>query len=207
MELFKMLLEVEMRKEILLEVTFEKFAQKGYNTTLSEIALGAGIRKQSIYNHFENKDDLLYETIKTELIYFYSTKTAEFNEYMSLETKEALKSMFFSICNYYKDINKLKFWRWILLIESIDLFTRSRDLIRQNEGKFYKRVFELIKRERQEIDINEQEIWPAVQTFVVMIHGVLDGMLLYHDVYDSQILIENTWNHYWKSIENIVKKK
>ena len=191
-----------MRKK-LLKVAFEKFAQKGYNTALSEIAESAGIKKQSIYNHFENKDDLLYETIKTELLFFYSTKTLEFDGYVDLEPKEALKTMFFSICNYYNDINKLKFWRWILLIESEELFTRCRDIIRLNEGNFYYRVKLNLESEMKLRGDQEEILWSALQTFVVMVHGVLDGMLLYHDIYDSQILIESTWNFYWKSIENI----
>ncbi|MBE0451369.1 MAG: TetR/AcrR family transcriptional regulator [Clostridia bacterium] len=184
-------------------MAFEKFAQKGYNTTLSEIAQGAGIKKQSIYNHFENKDELLYETIKIELLSFYSTKSLEFDSYMDLEPKEALKTMYYSICDYYKDINKLKFWRWLLLIESKELFTKCRDLIRQNEGKFYNRVKDLLEGEIKKSGIEDEMLWPSIQTFVVMIQGVLDGMLLYHDVYDSQILIENTWNFYWKSFENM----
>lgn len=192
-----------MRKELLLEVAFEKFAQKGYNTSLSEIAQGAGIRKQSIYNHFKDKDELLYETIKIELLSFYASKSSEFEGYMQLDVKEALRAMFFSICNYYRDINRLKFWRWILLIESKELFTRCRDLIRRNEGKFYSPVKLLLERETEGCNVKEEELWIAVQTFVVMVHGVLDGMLLYHEVYDPQMLIENTWYIYWKSVENL----
>ncbi len=194
-----------MRKELLLEVAFEKFAQKGYNTSLSEIAQGAGIRKQSIYNHFKDKDELLYETIKIELLSFYASKSSEFEGYMQLDVKEALRAMFFSICNYYRDINRLKFWRWILLIESKDLFTRCRDLIREKEGKFYSRIKLLLERELEGYNVNEDELKIAVQSFVVMIHGVLDGMLLYHEVYDSHILIENTWLFYWQSINNLKK--
>lgn len=47
-----------MRKEKILRIAYEKFSEKGYNTPLSEIAVAAGIKKQSIYNYFENKDAL-----------------------------------------------------------------------------------------------------------------------------------------------------
>ena len=79
---------------MLLEVTFEKFAQKGYNTSLSEIAQGAGIKKQSIYNHFHDKDELLYTTIENELLNFYTTKSMEFENYMQLTPKDALGKLF-----------------------------------------------------------------------------------------------------------------
>lgn len=196
-----------MRKELLLDVAYEKFAQKGYNTTLSEIATGAGIKKQSIYNYFENKEDLLYETIKIELLHFYTTKSSEFDTYMDLDAEEALKAIFFSICLYYKDINKLKFWKWISLIESKELFNRCRDLIRENEGKFYNRVTGIIEKEMQKRDIDKEVYFPAIVTFVVTIHGVMDGMLLYHDIYDAQLLIESTWSYYWNGIEHILNKR
>lgn len=195
-----------MRREKLLEVAFYKFAEKGYNTTLSEIADGAGIKKQSIYNHFKSKDDLLYETIKNEIHNFYSIKSEEFASYRGLGVEDSFKSMFFSICNYYKDINKLKFWRWILLIESKELFTKTRDLIRQNESKFYTNTKNILQNEIKNSAISDQEIWGAIQTFVVMVHGVLDSMLLYRDVFESEILIQNTWNFYWSSLSNIIKK-
>lgn len=189
-----------MTKEALLEVAFEKFAAKGYNTTLSEIAQGAGIKKQSIYNHFKNKDDLLYETIRIELLGFYSSKNEEFERFVQLPPAEALRAMFFSICEYYRDINKLKFWRWILLIESRELFIRCRETIRENERAVYGRVAELLKAIFGVADADESGYNAAVLSFVVMIQGVLDGMLLYHGVYDPQILAENAWSHYWKSV-------
>ena len=196
-----------MRKELLLEVTFEKFAQKGYNTTLSEIAQGAGIKKQSIYNHFHDKDELLYTTIENELLNFYTTKSLEFENYMQLTPKDALGKMFYSICSYYREINRLKFWRWILLIESKQLFMRCRDLIRANEKTFYNRVKILLEQEFCGTGTTEDDHWKAVQTFVVLIHGVLDGMLLNNEIYSPDILIENAWSFYWKGIERLKNNK
>ena len=192
-----------MRRELLLEVAFEKFAKRGYNLTLSEIAKGAGIKKQSIYNHFESKDELIYETVKMELLGFYAQKAEEFKVFSELTPERALKAMFLSICSYYKDIDKLRFWRWLLLIDSEDLFKRCRELIRRNESKFYNQVTHLLSLEFENFEVSESDINAAVQTFVVMIQGVLDGMLLYHDIFDVNILFENTWQHYWKSIENL----
>jgi len=193
-----------MRKELLLEVAYEKFAEKGYNTSLSEISKGAGIKKQSIYNYFPNKEELLYETIQVEMHNFYATKVSEFKGYSNLKFEIKLKKMFVSICEYFSDIKKIRFWRWILLIESQELFEKSRDLIRQSERTFYRQIFELIKSELGDATTKDEEFWPAVQAFAVMIHGVMDGNLLYHDMFDFHVLIENTWSHYWKGIEKMM---
>jgi len=192
-----------MRKKLLLEVAFEKFSQKGYGATLSEIAEGAGIKKQSIYNHYKDKDDLIYKVVEVELNHFYSTKSDEFDGYMHLDAEIALRTMFFSICDYYTNIDKLKFVRWIMLIESNKLFLRCRDLIRVNERQLYSRVKFMLDKTLKDRNVDEDVIWSAVQTFVVMIHGVLDGILLYQNVYDPKTLIENAWRFYWNGIEGL----
>lgn len=195
-----------MRKEMLMDVAFEKFCHKGYNITLSEIAEGAGIKKQSVYNHFKDKDDLLYTVVETKLDLFYTTISTEFDGYINLEPEVALRNMFFSICDYYTDTEKIKFIRWILLIESKELFLRCREFIRDREQQFYSRVKIMLDKQFEGKVINENEIWNAVQTFVVMIHGVLDGMLLFQDIYDPKILIQNTWHFYWNGIEKLSSK-
>jgi hypothetical protein len=51
-----------------------------------------------------------------------------------------------------------------------------------------------------ECDAEEKDIFAAVQVFAASIQGIMDLMLLYRDMYDSQTLIENVWEFYWKSI-------
>ena len=189
-----------MRKELLLAVAFEEFAQSGYHTTLSQIGKRAGIKKQTIYNYFENKDDLLHEVITQEIDTFYTAKTRELNQLMGLPPEEILKTIFFSICNYFKDTSKVRFWRWLIMVESTDLFEKSRDLIRENEKNFYVCIQKVIGKEMMECAANEKDVFATVQVFVASIQGILDLMLLYRDMYDPQILIENTWNFYWKSV-------
>lgn len=189
-----------MRKELLLAVAFEEFAQSGYYTTLSQIGKRAGIKKQTIYNYFVNKDDLLYEVIAQEINTFYAAKTRELDRLMGLTPEVTLKTIFFSICNYFKDTSKVRFWRWLLMMESTDLFEKSRDLIRENEKNFYLRIKKVMGSEIKECDDDEKSVFAAVQVFAAAIQGVMDLMLLYRDMYDPQILIENMWNFYWKSI-------
>ena len=194
-----------MRKELLLAVAFEEFAQSGYNTTLSQIAKRAGIKKQTIYNYFESKDELLYETIRKEIRSFYADRISELHASDGLKPEERLKTLFFSICEYYKDLNKLRFWRWLLLIDSVELFERSRDLIRESEREFYIRIKNIVEDGMKNSEASEKDIFAAVQVFAASLQGIMDGMLLYRDIYDPQILIDNVWKYYWKSIERYLE--
>lgn len=47
-------------KEVILEVSIELFAEKGYNrVSIREIAQAVGIKGSSIYNHFKSKEDIM----------------------------------------------------------------------------------------------------------------------------------------------------
>jgi Transcriptional regulator len=113
-----------MRKELLLAVAFEEFAQSGYHTTLSQIGKRAGIKKQTIYNYFENKDDLLYEVIAQEINTFYAAKIRDLDRLMGLTPEEILRSIFFQSAIILKIPAKVRFWRWLFMIESTDLFEK-----------------------------------------------------------------------------------
>lgn len=48
------------KKEEILETMSELFAQKGYNTSMSDISKKVGIKVQSTYSHYESKDQIVY---------------------------------------------------------------------------------------------------------------------------------------------------
>ena len=53
------------RKIQILKAAVKRFAKHGLNkTTLDEIARDLRIGKATIYNYFESKEELFYETIK-----------------------------------------------------------------------------------------------------------------------------------------------
>ena len=56
----------EKRRRQLLGAAYKLFLKKGYRvTTTEEIALKAGLTKGAIYHHFKNKEDILYELVKS----------------------------------------------------------------------------------------------------------------------------------------------
>jgi len=54
-------LQAESKKQLILKVATEVFAEKGFNeATISQIAKKANIAEGSIYDYFKNKEDLLF---------------------------------------------------------------------------------------------------------------------------------------------------
>ena len=83
------------------KVALLHFIQKGYEgTSLSDIAQEVGIKKQSIYSHFKNKDEL-FLTVMNKVI---SEETEFLHEFFSLQNpnlQNYLKNFIFEIKSRY----------------------------------------------------------------------------------------------------------
>lgn len=50
----------------------------------------------------------------------------------------------------------------------------------------------------------QEMIMPIIQTNMVIIHGTLDGILLYSESLNKEMFLENVWNTFWNGIENTI---
>lgn len=61
------------RREELIEIAASMFAEKGYaNTSIQDIAEKLGMLKGSIYYYIDAKEDLLFEVIRSTMIFWYN---------------------------------------------------------------------------------------------------------------------------------------
>ena len=74
--------------------------------------------------------------VKIETKTYFLQKRAEFSELTESSTKERLYKMFMLIMKYYEDKQKLRFWRWLILIDSDDLREKCALIIREHESRF-----------------------------------------------------------------------
>ena len=81
-------------KQEILEASLDLFSVKGYEaTSISQIANAVGIRKASLYSHFENKQALLDALVKDVLDQYAERSIfakADWDEYDDAEDKSAL---------------------------------------------------------------------------------------------------------------------
>lgn len=191
------------KKEQILEAMYEIFAEKGYNASMSEISKKVGIKPQSLYSHFESKDQIISLTLEKEMKSKFDILATELKKATDAKTsEEGLKLMFFSIYNYFKEYSKLRFWRNISLINNESLRLMCRDKIRLNEEKNI-RKFELIFRKGIESgEIKNMDVEGMINLYMAMIQGMLDGVLLYYNSsLDLDDYARKIWNAYWEGIK------
>ena len=190
-------------KEKILETSDMLFSDKGYNLSMSDIAKEVGIKVPSIYSHYSGKDEIILLVVEREINRFYSFLLEEIENIDSISCEKKLKKTYYLILNYYKQENRLRFWKNISLIQNMDLKKQCGDLVRENEKKIrdvLNRVFELGVQTHGKNDVDTQAM---VSFYFVLIKGVMDMMLVYQSQgINLDLFFDTIWNEYWISIRN-----
>ena len=193
-----------MREELIISITYQKFSEKGYSTSLNEIAKEAGIKKQSIYNYYPDKETLFFEMIKGRIEVYYEFLEAEYQKNITKTPLDCLKSMYITIAEYFKNRTKLNFIKRLLLIEDPILLGKVKEYLKSHDIIFSKRLHNNVK-DIVKSDLDEDRVWQYVQNYMVMLHGTLDGILLFDDTIDVKQFAMNNWNMFFKGIEKDCK--
>ena len=193
-------------KNRIMKVTYEKFSKKGYSSSLREIAKKAGLKKQSLYNYFSSKDELFSEMIENEVQKHFNRRMIDLNSYKDLEEGEQLKKIYMSIVDSYRDINKLRFWKRLLLIENEKLLLKTKLLIKEYERDFTIKLREILIQILSENPGAEKYLDRLLLSYMSLIHGVLDGYLLYGDENNFDTYIEEIWLFFWQGLQCYLKE-
>jgi len=167
------------------------FAKNGTSFSLSEVANEVGIKKASIYAHFENKEMLIRNIIDEEIEkYFF-----EINQ-----ENDDLKKIFFGFLNCYNGSQtKLLFWKRLLLFPPDTLDLDLSNKINTMSEKRYQITKSLISRDIKLGIISVESEDEVNLMFFSLIHGLLSSVLIYHP-HDIINHYDNIWNNFWKSI-------
>ncbi len=182
---------METKKKIM-DSAFELFAKKGISFSLSEVAKEVGIKKASIYAHFESKELLLKSVIEKEIkAYFF-----EINQ-----ENDSLKKIFFGVFEYYDNSKtKLLFWKRLLLLPPASIEDSIMERVHQLSEDQYQIVKKLIVVEAKKGTIVVDSEESICLMFFSLIHGLLSSQLVYHHD-DLKEHHEKIWQQFWTSIQ------
>lgn len=181
---------METKKKIM-NSAFRLFAEKGNEFSLTEVANEVGIKKASIYAHFNSKEVLLYEVIDQEIYeYFFEID----------EQSRDLKSTFDMILHYYsKSKSKRYFWKRLLLFPPIAFETTLSQKINKLTEQRYGIIKDLIKSEMDQGIIRHQDPETVLYSFLAMIHGLVSISIIY-EAEDLKINQDDIWQNFWNGI-------
>lgn len=181
---------METKKKIM-DTAFALFARDGTAFSLSEIAELVGIKKASIYAHFENKEMLIRAIVEQEMEKYYFELNSE---------NEDLKKIFFGVLDYYEtSMTKLLFWKRLLLLPPHDLDAALLHKLHSHASSRYDTVMELVNDNIRAGVIKRKDSEEVCLMFFSLINGLLSSVLIYHPE-NVRKHYENIWSNYWISI-------
>lgn len=190
------------KKDQILEATDVLFADKGYNVSMSDIAKRVGIKVPSIYSHYSGKDEIILLVIEREINRFYSFLLEEMKNMEAVSCEKKLKNIYYLILNYYKQENRLRFWRGISLIQNPELKMQCGNLVREKEMQVSEELHQIFTEGMKTNRIEGIDAQGMVAFYFVLVKGVMDMMLVYqNEDTNLEMFFNNIWNEYWFAIK------
>jgi len=186
------------KKEDIIEATFFLFAENGYHTTVDDISRKVKLKRQSLYSHFSSKDEIIWLTIEKEINQYYGFLNYTIEKVDGKSFEEQLKTIYFSVFQYFNSLEKIRFWRNISLIQNIILRDQCREKIKSNEKFTSNKVMEYFNAAYEKGFLRSDPNKGSIHLYLAMINGMLDAGLLFDGIYEE--IITGTWEAYWDGI-------
>lgn len=189
-------------KQKLMDSAFRLFAEKGPDFSLSEVAEEVGIKKASIYAHFQSKDDLLHQVIEREIDAYFLKINEEIDSFCENENdiEKILKKTFTTILSYYDSLNKLYFWKRIILLPPKGFEVALIEKISNLSQQRYYIVENYISKGIQENIIKEQPVKLILLSYFATIHGILSSVIIYKEE-NLNPYYDSIWENFWRGIK------
>ena len=189
-------------KDKILNAMTDLFSDKGYATSMSDVAGEVGIKVPSIYNHFSGKDEIILECVKREIDFFTLHMKSVYQQMSSKRTEEILQEIFFRYIEYFKVGKRLRFWSNFDLIPDDKLQALCVDEYKKYMENLIFMISTEFQRGIQAGELRSDQNQQYHILYITVLQGVLRGMLKIPGVIDKQkdyhVII---WNLLWESIK------
>lgn len=190
-------------KEEILKIVDALFSDKGYNLSMAEIAKGVDIKVASIYSHYAGKDEIILLVVESEIDRFFYYIFSEIEKMDHISCEEKLRKLFFMYVNYFRQWNRLRFWKNMSLIQNEELRKICGDLVRRKEIDLSRIIYNIFEEGKEVKKINCFNLRGMVSFYFVTVKGVMDIMYEYQDSdRNLELFIDEIWSEYWFAIKN-----
>ena len=183
------------------QAAFSLFARQGYEfTTMNQIATAVGIKKPSLYAHFESKE-ALFLAVFTDMEQAYQKHMrqvfSDTGQYYSTEAK--LYHIFEQYIAYFAQDQELSaLWNRILLFPPAALkemlFTRIAAL----EAEFHSQVTAIIESGIKQNELKAGSAGDVMFSFYCLREGLLWALLINQKL--ESYKVKMVWEHFWRGI-------
>jgi len=172
------------------------FAHYGYEgTTMQDIAKAVGLKKQSLYSHFQSKEELYLTVLQEQQRKVIGEIKASLVKLRGKPLEDLLKGLFNSYVSIFLDREMLLLWKRTLiyfgsdnktLINAGDTMTSPWDMMNDDFYQLLEGYFRHLN--------DESSFRTFLISYMLMIQGYLDWMLV---MGHNETAWSAVWKNYW----------
>lgn len=187
-----------MRAQQIKQSALTQFVEKGFESTaLSDIVDEIGIKKQSIYSHFKNKEDVFLEVMNDVINEEISFLKGFFEEHIQFDLEEVLFHLLIIYKKRYLEQEGLniKFMLRMAFMPPIHL----RNVVADQYNFYYSELEKLVEK----VFLKADNIHVSAEEGMISYLNFLDGILvelIYSDIEKFERRLTISWNVYWRGI-------
>jgi AcrR family transcriptional regulator len=188
-------------RQKILEAAFECFSKECYcSVTLAEIAEKAGIKKPSIYAHFNSKEELFLETLDIEVNRVYIHINKIISDGQTENTETIMHKILLGSIDYIKDDMLVgRFWSNLLFAAPVELCGQVSPGIDKFKDFIYKTVLKLIEQGVDSGSIRKQEPQDLAYSYICLLEGNL--LMATNSKRFSMDKADMSWKLFWDGIK------
>ncbi|WP_102262471.1 TetR/AcrR family transcriptional regulator [Mesobacillus jeotgali] len=187
------------------------FAERGYyGTSLSMIAKEVGIRKSSIYAHYNSKDELFISVIQY-VADIYKAQLEQFFSFLK-EQNQPVELQLFHVYRWYMQLwidkkDLTKFWRRVNVFPPEHLENHIKSISAETVAqRFHKELTDIFRQGVENGEILNAPTDKLVSLFQILIDGILTARLLKGNEVTAELL-QDGWDHFWSGIKAADKRQ
>ena len=177
------------------------FAHYGYEgTTMQDIAKAVGLKKQSLYTHYESKDAIYQTVLREQNARILAELRTSFEQLQNLPAEDLLKGLFVSIVNIFQNRESLLLWLRAIIYHGSNSGIWVSDTLEWHYEKPLSNMLYDVLKDRYAILSDYNTFNNFFFSYMLIIQGYLSWMV---SMGEDAASWEAVWLNFWNGVNGL----
>ncbi|WP_347551467.1 TetR/AcrR family transcriptional regulator [Pseudalkalibacillus hwajinpoensis] len=176
------------------------FARNGFEgTSLSKIAKIVGIKKPSLYAHFDSKEDLFLAMLQKVNRDYREFLREKVDKYSNMTTEQQLYWLLKDNSTYLKNEDLGLLFKRFMLFPPLEVKDTLNEQFIKSEEALTEVLIEIVKDGKQRGDIQAEED-KVIDAYLCLLDGTFE-QLFYYSEGEHEERLSNAWVVFWSGVQ------